>query len=154
MRRSIRKRLRTREPTTDLGFRRAEAASCGNSPREFILSGHPTSFGDPVLEESAAARPARRRRPPRRPERQQIVLRRALALGGGLLVLILIVLGVKGCLDARAHRALSDYARNVSQIVEETKRTSNRFFGKLAEPGELSVTDFNNEVEADRSAMD
>lgn len=106
------------------------------------------------MEESAAARPARRRRPPRRPERQQIVLRRALALGGGLLVLILIVLGIKGCLDARAHRALSDYARNVSQIVEETKKTSNRFFGKLAEPGELSVTDFNNEVEADRSAMD
>ena len=49
------------------------------------------------------------------------MLRRALALGGGLMVLILIVLGVKGCLDARAHRALSDYARNVTQIVEETE---------------------------------
>ena len=81
--------------------------------------------------EDSAARPApRRRRPPRRPERQQIVLRRALALGAGLVVLILIVLGVKGCLDARAHRALSDYARSVTQIVEETKRTSKGFFGK------------------------
>ena len=48
------------------------------------------------------------------------MLRRGLALGGGLVLLILIVLGVKGCLDARANRELSDYARNVAQIVEET----------------------------------
>jgi len=81
-------------------------------------------------------------------------LRRGLALGGGLLVLILIVLGVKGCLDARKNRALSDYARNVTQIVEETAQTSKAFFGKLAEPGELSVTEFVAEVSADRSAMD
>jgi hypothetical protein len=82
------------------------------------------------------------------------MLRRGLALGGGLIVLILIVLGVKGCLDARADRALSDYASDVSQIVEETDQTSKAFFGKLAEPGALSVTEFTNEVNADRSAMD
>ena len=81
--------------------------------------------------EDSAASPGRRRRPPRRPERQQIILRRALALGAGLLILILIVLGVKGCLNARKHRALSDYARNVTQIVEETKQTSKGFFEKL-----------------------
>ncbi len=106
------------------------------------------------MEESAAARPAQRRRPPRRPERQQIVLRRALALGAGLIVLILIVLGIKGCLDARAHRALSDYSRNVTQIVEETENTSKGFFQKLADPGELSVTDLVEQVNADRSAVD
>jgi hypothetical protein len=104
------------------------------------------------LEDSTARRAARR--PRRRPERQQILLRRGLALGGGLLLLILIVLGVKGCLDARANRALSDYARNVTQIVDETDQTSKAFFGKLAEPGSLSVTEFVNEVNADRSAMD
>jgi hypothetical protein len=82
------------------------------------------------------------------------MLRRALALGGGLIVLILIVLGVKGCLDARAHRALSDYARNVTQIVEETEQTSESFFGRLEDPGTLSVTDFEAEVNADRSAID
>jgi hypothetical protein len=104
--------------------------------------------------EDSAASPGRRRRPPRRPERQQIVLRRALALGAGLLILILIVLGVKGCLNARKHRALSDYARNVTQIVEETKQTSKGFFAKLDDPGELSVTEFVAQVDADRSAMD
>jgi len=69
-------------------------------------------------------------------------------------VLILIVLGVKGCLDARARGALSSYAGNVTQIVHETQQTSKRLFGKLSEPGELSVTDFVAEVEADRGAMD
>ncbi len=106
------------------------------------------------MEDSSANRPARRARPRRRPERQQILLRRGLALGGGLLLLILIVLGVKGCLDARKDRALSDYARNVSQIVEETGQTSKSFFDKLSEPGSLSVTEFVNQVSADRSAMD
>jgi hypothetical protein len=77
-----------------------------------------------------------------------------LALGGGLLILILVVLGVKGCLDARKDRALSDYARDVSQIVEETDTTSKTFFDKLSEPGGLSVTEFVNQVSADRSAMD
>lgn len=106
------------------------------------------------MEDSPATQPGRRARPPRRPERQQILLRRGLALGAGLLILILIVLGVRGCLNARKHRALSDYSRNVTQILDETKQTSKSFFGKLSDPGELSVTEFVAEVNADRSAMD
>jgi CARDB protein len=82
------------------------------------------------------------------------MLRRGLALVGGLILLILIVLGVKGCLNARKERALTDYARNVTQIVEETDQTSKAFFGRLSDPGSLSVTEFVNEVSADRSAMD
>jgi hypothetical protein len=82
------------------------------------------------------------------------MLRRLLALGGALVVLILIVLGVKGCLDARARSALSGYARNVEQIVTETGQTSKDFFGKLEDPGNLSVTEFTGQVNADRSAMD
>ncbi len=81
------------------------------------------------------------------------MLRRGLALGGGLVVLILIALGVKGCLDARASREMSDYARNVTQIVEGTEQTSKDFFGKLEEPGSLSVTEFTSKVDADSSAM-
>ena len=80
-------------------------------------------------------------------------MRRAVALGVGLVLLIIIVLGVKGCLDARAHRALEDYARNVSQILKETEQESKKFFGNLEDPGTLSVTDFTNEVEANSSAM-
>jgi hypothetical protein len=79
--------------------------------------------------------------------------RRLLALGAALVVLILLVLGVKGCLDARARSALSDYARNVKQITTETAGTSQDFFSKLEDPGNLSVTEFTSEVNADRSAM-
>jgi hypothetical protein len=106
------------------------------------------------LEDSIASRPRPRQRPPRRPERQQILLRRGLALGAGLIVLILIVLGVRGCLDARKNRALSSYAGDVTQIVEETAQTSESFFGKLSDPGSLSVTEFVAEVDAERSAID
>jgi hypothetical protein len=82
------------------------------------------------------------------------MLRRGLALGGGLILLILVVLGVKGCLDARANRELSDYARNVAAIVDETQQTSKAFFERLEDPGSASVTDFVDQVNADRSAVD
>jgi len=81
------------------------------------------------------------------------MLRRGLALGGALVVLIIIVLGVKGCLDARAERALSDYGRNVSQILKETEQTSKSFFGNLEDPGSLTVTEFTEKVKADASAV-
>ncbi|MEX2447523.1 MAG: CARDB domain-containing protein [Solirubrobacterales bacterium] len=106
------------------------------------------------MEDSTVPAARRRPRPPRRPERQQIVLRRGLALGAGLLVLILLVLAVRGCLNARQERALSDYAENVTQIVDETAQTSQSFFGKLEDSGGLSVTEFVAEVNADRSAID
>ena len=110
---------------------------------------------DPVADSESAQRPSRRRgRPPRRSQRQQIMARRGLALGGGLLVLILLVLGVKGCLNARHERALKNYARDVGQIVDETQQTSKTFFARLEDPGSLSVTEFQTEVAADRSAMD
>jgi hypothetical protein len=82
------------------------------------------------------------------------MVRRGLALGGALVVVILIVLGVKGCLDARAHRELSDYARDVAQIVQQTEQTSKAFFGKLEDPGSLSVREFVTQVNADKSEMD
>ena len=69
------------------------------------------------------------------------MLRRLLALGAALVVLILVVLGVKGCLDSRARGALSDYAGDVEQIVNETSQTSKAFFDKLEDPGNLSVTE-------------
>jgi hypothetical protein len=82
------------------------------------------------------------------------MLRRGLALGGALVVLVLIVLGVKGCLDARAQRALTDYSRNVEQIVKSTEQTAKGFFGRLENPENLSVTEFVTQVKADASAMD
>ncbi|HMU27673.1 MAG TPA: CARDB domain-containing protein [Solirubrobacterales bacterium] len=87
-------------------------------------------------------------------DRQQLMVRRAIALGAGLLVLILLVIGAKGCLDARKNRSLDDYANSVTQIVNETNALGKSFFGRLSDPGELSVTEFTSEIQSDRSAMD
>lgn len=102
------------------------------------------------------------RRPPRRGPRgggsggdkQQLMVRRAIALGAGLLLVILLVIGAKGCLDARKNRSLESYANNVTQIVNETNALGKSFLGRLADPGQLSVTEFNSEIQSDRSAMD
>src|SRR3954451_13653112 len=160
MRRSIRKRLSTSEPTIALPNSPVREVFLRIAWEKRTICGVSWRFGLPSVHTSApvedftSRRPPRRERPKRRPERQQIMLRRGLALGGGLVLLILIVLGVRGCLDARANRELSDYARNVGAIVEETQQTSKSFFERLEEPGTESVTDFVDRVNADRSAVD
>jgi len=119
---------------------------------------------DPPLERES---PSRSRNRPGRPggsrrsgggggggPKQQLLARRAAALGIGLVVLILLVLGAKGCLDARKNRSLEDYSRNVTQVVDETNSLSESFFGRLEDPKGLSVPDFVSEIESDRSAMD
>jgi hypothetical protein len=87
-------------------------------------------------------------------ERKQLMIRRGMALGVGLLVLILLVVGAKGCLDARKNRSLENYASNVTQIVDETNSLSESFFERMGDPGELSVTEFTSEIESDRGAME
>ena len=87
-------------------------------------------------------------------EKQQLMVRRAIALGAGLLVVILLVIGAKGCLDARKNRSLESYANNVTQIVNETNALGKSFFERVSDPGELSVTEFTSEIQSDRSAMD
>jgi hypothetical protein len=82
------------------------------------------------------------------------MLRRAIATGAGLLVLVLLVLGVKGCLNARKDRALKDYGRNVTAIVQETDQISASFFKQLESPGTLSVTEYTNDIASDRSGLD
>lgn len=127
------------------------------------------SFSDDFDDSRERPRPSRRssgasRSAPRRSsgggprggggDRQQLMIRRGMALGAGLLVLVLLVFGAKGCLDARKNRSLESYANNVTQIVNETNALGKSFFGRLGDPGELSVTEFTSEIQSDRSAMD
>ncbi len=89
-----------------------------------------------------------------RSQRQQILVRRGIAAGAGLLVLILLVLGVRGCLNARKERALENYGENVAAIVDETRQVSNSLFQQLEDPGGLSVTEYTNDIASDRSGLD
>jgi CARDB len=63
------------------------------------------------------------------------MVRRTAAAGGGLLVLILLVLGVRGCLDARKERAFQDYVQDVSTVIQESNQQGRSLFELLSAPG-------------------
>jgi hypothetical protein len=82
------------------------------------------------------------------------VVRRAIAAGVGILVLILLVLGVRGCLNARQERAYENYVSDLSSIAAETQNLSQQFFSRLEDPGDLSPLQFEAEIKADRGAAE
>jgi CARDB len=82
--------------------------------------------------------PVRRptRRPPRGPstDRQTLMVRRTIAAGAALLVLILLVIGFKGCLNARKERAMEDYVRDSNELITLSKSESTKLFNALSAP--------------------
>jgi hypothetical protein len=60
--------------------------------------------------------------------------RRLIALGIGVLVIILLLLAVKGCLNARKQRGFENYASDLSAIVVNSQQLSTEFFKRLTEP--------------------
>ena len=99
---------------------------------------------------------APRRAPaPRRhgPERQQIVARRAIAIGVGILILILLIVGVKGCLNARKQRGLENYASDVKSLVTSSSQLSDDLFKQLENPGSSGL-DLQAAVESDRGVAE
>ena len=55
-----------------------------------------------------------------------------MAAGAGLLLLILLVLGVRGCLNARKEQAIKDYVRDVGALVQESDQQSRALFQLLS----------------------
>jgi hypothetical protein len=81
--------------------------------------------------------------------------RRLVALGAGVLVLILILLGIRGCLDARKTRSFENYASDLSSIVTQSNQLAQGLFEKLKAPPEKNgASDLEAEVSADRGAME
>ena len=82
----------------------------------------------------------RRRGAPRAPalDQRQIFTRRVIALGAGVLVVILLLLAVRGCLNARKERGFENYASDLSSIVNETNQLSESFFTRLKTPPQRS----------------
>jgi hypothetical protein len=81
-------------------------------------------------------------------DRQTILVRRAIAAGGALLILILLVLGVRGCLNARKDRAFRDYAADVRALVEESGSLSEKLFTTLTRPRGADALDVQNQINA------
>jgi hypothetical protein len=82
--------------------------------------------------------------------------RRLVALGAGVLVLILLLLGIRGCLDARKTRSFENYASDLSSIVTQSNQLAQSLFEKLKAPPDSKggSSDLEAEVAADRGAME
>lgn len=80
-------------------------------------------------DELAPAEPGARRYGADR--QRQYLVRRFMALGVGVLILILLLLGIRGCLDARKERGFENYVRDLDAIVVESNQLSDTFFGRL-----------------------
>ncbi|MGH2783161.1 MAG: hypothetical protein ACRDLA_17485 [Thermoleophilaceae bacterium] len=88
-----------------------------------------------------------RRRSPRGPsvDRQTLMARRTVAGIGVVIVFILLVLAVRGCLDARKEQSLEDYANRSVELLRESKLEGDGLFELLqSEGGTDQVVDIQN----------
>ena len=68
-------------------------------------------------------------RRPGPPDRdRQILVRRLIAVVRRALIVVLLVLGVKGCLDARKDRAFENYGRDLNALASESQQLSAELF--------------------------
>jgi hypothetical protein len=65
---------------------------------------------------------------------RQVMVRRVVALGVAVVILILILLGIRGCLNARKERGFENYVSDLGAIAAESNQLSNEFFGRLQNP--------------------
>jgi hypothetical protein len=99
-----------------------------------------------VLDDEPPERPRRRVGGPQR-RRQQFVVRRLIGVGVGLAFLILIVIGIRGCLEARSDRALRNYDSDVATIMQQSEQSGKDFFNLLnGSTGSSSSLDAQQEV--------
>jgi hypothetical protein len=104
-----------------------------------------------VIAPEEPERPRRHFGGPER-RRQQFLLRRLLAVGVFLGFLILIVVGIRGCLEARSDRGLRNYTQDVSTIMQESEQRGSDFFELVDNPGTTTELQFQQQVQSLRGA--
>jgi hypothetical protein len=88
------------------------------------------------------------------PRRRPYLARRLMALAIGVLIIVLLVLGVRGCLNARKERGFENYVSDLAAITAESQQLSNEFFERLENPGDLTDLAFKAEIAADRGTAE
>jgi hypothetical protein len=85
------------------------------------------------------------------------MVRRSLALVGALIVVILLVIAVRGCIDARRNRALKEYARDVGALLQQSGQQSTTLFNLLSGKGgpeqEVSLENTLNTLRGESAAL-
>ena len=104
---------------------------------------------DDLVVADEPERPRRRVGGPQR-RRQQFLTRRLIGVGVGLAFLILIVIGIRGCLEARSDRALRNYTSDIATIMQQSEQSGKDFFDLLDSSGGSSSLDAKNQVLAQR----
>jgi hypothetical protein len=89
-------------------------------------------------------------------ERQrQLLLRRVIALAVGVLLIILVLLAVRGCLDARKERGFENYVSDLDTIVAQSNQLSTDFFGRLLNPEQdADSLELEAQISADRGTAE
>jgi hypothetical protein len=83
------------------------------------------------------------------------MVRRVVALGVGVLILILLLLGVRGCLNARKERGFENYVSDLSSAATGSTQLSQSFFNRLEDPpNNLDEISLEAQVGSDRSAAE
>jgi hypothetical protein len=106
---------------------------------------------DDVVVADEPERPRRRVGGPQR-RRQQFLVRRLIGVGVGLAFLILIVIGIRGCLEARSDRALRNYESSIATIMQQSEQSGKDFFSVLSDPSSNDPLQVRNQVLAQRDA--
>ena len=109
-------------------------------------------------EEEQVAAPQEPERPQRRPggperRRQQFLVRRLIGVGAGVAFLILLVVGFRGCLEARSDRGLQNYAQDVGTIMQESEQRGKDFFDAIQDSS-ITPLELQNKVASLRGASE
>jgi hypothetical protein len=114
------------------------------------LTAETVAFDDQL--DPAAAPRGRRSGAPGGP--RPYLARRMIALGAGVLVLILLLLGIRGCLDARKQRSFENYASDLSSAVTQSTQIAQGFFQRLEQPPDQNDPPLDAAINADRGALE
>jgi hypothetical protein len=101
--------------------------------------------------EEAPLPPQRGRRGPRA-ARQQILVRRLIAVGAGVLAVFLIVLGIRGCLNAQRVSAIKSFVTDTGRLMDESGQVGRQFTGLLNNPTGRTVQDYAAQIKSYRGA--
>lgn len=80
-------------------------------------------------------------------------MRRLIAVGAGVAFLILLVIGFRGCLEARSDRGLRNYASDVGTIMAESEQRGKDFFDAVQDSS-ITPIDLQNKVASLRGASE
>jgi hypothetical protein len=111
------------------------------------------SFLDEDELDPATSGPGSRR--PGSERQRQVLMRRVIALGAGVLILILLLLAVRGCLNARTERGFENYVSDLGGIVDQSNQLSTEFFTRLDDPPKgLTELSLEAEIASDRGTAE